>query len=72
MAQARYVRTAPSFSSDLDQTTPISSKTPRITQGAPEKIGVKPFGIIESYGKQPNTCIIINLLGGSNLTFCFQ
>jgi hypothetical protein len=28
--------------------TPILPKTPRITQGAPEKIRVKPFKILES------------------------
>jgi hypothetical protein len=29
------------------QVTPILPKTPRITQGAPEKIRIKPFKIME-------------------------
>ena len=51
---------------------PILLITPRVPQTAPEKIGIKSFKIIESYGKQPNAFIIINFLGGSNLPLCFQ
>jgi hypothetical protein len=51
---------------------PILLKTPRVTQGAPQKIGIKPFKIIESYGKQPNGFIINNFLGGSNSALYFQ
>jgi hypothetical protein len=39
---------SPSFAYHLTQITPISPQTLRITHGAPEKIGIKPFGIIES------------------------
>jgi hypothetical protein len=62
----------PSFNSDMGPKTPISPKTSRITPGGPEKIRIKPFGIIESLGKQPNTRIIINLLGASKFDLCFQ
>ena len=40
--------------------------------GAPERIRLKPLRIIESYEIQPNTRIIINLLGGSKFDLCFQ
>jgi hypothetical protein len=47
MAPARHDRRLPPFAGDLGQITPISPKTRRITQGAPEKIRVKPFGIMK-------------------------
>ena len=43
MAKAGHDRPIQSFASDLGQITPISPKTPRFTQDAPEKILAKSF-----------------------------